>query len=625
MSYSPYALLLFLAAMAMALVAHYAWHHRTAHPAAPPFVALVLSVTVWLAAYGFEILATGLALKEVWETVIIVAAAWLPFFWLVFAIQYTGQEAWLTGRNVALLLLPPIATTILTPSNLLHHLVWTAITVDSSGPFLATLPQRGPWFWVHSAFGYSYILFGMGLFIVFSRSATLFRRQALILLASSAIPLLGNALHLAGAIPVPGLDIGVFAFALSAGLLALGLFRYRMLDIVPVAQRVVLDHLQDGVIVLDPHGRIVDLNPAARQMLDLGPGEMVGQLVGEVVQPPEVLALCPAPDEGGPDSVAETLIALKKGQRWLRVSALPLMTQRGRAEGRILIFRDVTREQTAEQLRQDLTHITVHDLRNPLNVVEGALAVLADAGPQAVDASVRGYLHLAQSGCRRATDLVTAILEVSQLESGRMPLNRKPLDVAGLVSDVCQGMGLLAAQRRLTLAVELTEDAPPIRADVTLLRRVLENLVGNAIKFTQPGGMVTAAARMEEAGLHFPFVERVRRAASACWVLELHPRPGDLPAEWAAEVLPRADVVALTGTSLINHTFDDLIALCRPGAFVLLLGGSAPLTPLLFDRGVDAVSGTRVVDVPAALQSVGQGATFRQIAGRQLLTMMRDT
>jgi uncharacterized protein (DUF4213/DUF364 family) len=124
---------------------------------------------------------------------------------------------------------------------------------------------------------------------------------------------------------------------------------------------------------------------------------------------------------------------------------------------------------------------------------------------------------------------------------------------------------------------------------------------------------------------HFPFVERVRRAASACWVLELHPRPGDLPAEWAAEVLPRADVVALTGTSLINHTFDDLIALCRPGAFVLLLGGSAPLTPLLFDRGVDAVSGTRVVDVPAALQSVGQGATFRQIAGRQLLTMMRDT
>ena len=122
---------------------------------------------------------------------------------------------------------------------------------------------------------------------------------------------------------------------------------------------------------------------------------------------------------------------------------------------------------------------------------------------------------------------------------------------------------------------------------------------------------------------HFPFVERVRQAAAECWVLELHPRPGDLPAGRAAEVLPQADVVALTGTSLINHTFDDLIGLCRPDAFVILLGGSAPLTPVLFDRGVDAVSGTRVVDVPAALQAVGQGATFRQIPGKRLLTMMR--
>ena len=123
---------------------------------------------------------------------------------------------------------------------------------------------------------------------------------------------------------------------------------------------------------------------------------------------------------------------------------------------------------------------------------------------------------------------------------------------------------------------------------------------------------------------HFPFVERVRQAAAECWVLELRPGLGDLPAGQATEVLPQADVIALTGTSLINHTFDDLIGLCRPDAFVILLGGSAPLTPVLFERGVDAVSGTRIVDVPAALQAVGQGATFRQIPGRRLLTMMRE-
>ncbi len=123
---------------------------------------------------------------------------------------------------------------------------------------------------------------------------------------------------------------------------------------------------------------------------------------------------------------------------------------------------------------------------------------------------------------------------------------------------------------------------------------------------------------------HFPFVERVRRAAAECWVVEQHPRLGDIPAERAAEVLPQADVVALTGTSLTNHTFDDLIGLCRPDAFVILLGGSAPLTPVLFDYRVDAVAGTLVVDVPAVLRAVSQGATFPQIPGKRLLTMMRE-
>jgi uncharacterized protein (DUF4213/DUF364 family) len=122
---------------------------------------------------------------------------------------------------------------------------------------------------------------------------------------------------------------------------------------------------------------------------------------------------------------------------------------------------------------------------------------------------------------------------------------------------------------------------------------------------------------------HFPFVERVRQAAELCWVLEQRPRPGDLAASQAAEVLPQADVVALTGTSLLNHTFDELIALCRPRAFVVLLGASAPLSPVLFEFGVDAVSGTKVVDVPAVLGAVGEGATFRQIPGKHLLTMTR--
>ncbi|MBN1977259.1 MAG: DUF364 domain-containing protein [Anaerolineae bacterium] len=168
-------------------------------------------------------------------------------------------------------------------------------------------------------------------------------------------------------------------------------------------------------------------------------------------------------------------------------------------------------------------------------------------------------------------------------------------------------IGMAAFNALLALRPELVEgwDVSEINAEDVILER------GRGRKVAVVG--------------HFPFVERVRQAAGECWVLELAPRPGDVPAERAAELLPQAEVVAMTGTSLINHTFDDLIALCRPDAFVLLLGASAPLTPVLFDVGVSAISGTRVIDPQAVLRLVGQGATFRQIkrgGGLRLLTMM---
>ncbi len=122
---------------------------------------------------------------------------------------------------------------------------------------------------------------------------------------------------------------------------------------------------------------------------------------------------------------------------------------------------------------------------------------------------------------------------------------------------------------------------------------------------------------------HFPFIPQLRTIAGQLWVLELRPREDDLPASMAAEVLPQADVIALTGTSLLNHTFEDLIALCRRDAFVVMLGGTTPLSPVLFDAGVDAIAGTLLTDPVAALLAVSQGATFPQIPGKRLLTMFR--
>lgn len=123
---------------------------------------------------------------------------------------------------------------------------------------------------------------------------------------------------------------------------------------------------------------------------------------------------------------------------------------------------------------------------------------------------------------------------------------------------------------------------------------------------------------------HFPFTDEVRAAAGELWVLELNPRPGDLPAHMAPQVIPQADVVAITGVTLINHTFDDLVRLCRPDAYVVVLGGSTPLCPALFEYGVDVLGGTVVDDPALVMQDIAGGATFRELRGKRPVLMFKE-
>ena len=123
---------------------------------------------------------------------------------------------------------------------------------------------------------------------------------------------------------------------------------------------------------------------------------------------------------------------------------------------------------------------------------------------------------------------------------------------------------------------------------------------------------------------HFPFIPRLRPSVGQLWVIEQRPAQGDYPAEAAPDLIPQADVVAITSSALINHTLDDLLALCRPEALVMMLGPSTPLSPLLFNHGVDILSGSLVVDESAVMRTVGQGASFQQVEGVRLLTFRRD-
>jgi uncharacterized protein (DUF4213/DUF364 family) len=127
---------------------------------------------------------------------------------------------------------------------------------------------------------------------------------------------------------------------------------------------------------------------------------------------------------------------------------------------------------------------------------------------------------------------------------------------------------------------------------------------------------------------HFPFVDRLKALANKFWVLELAPRDGDFPAQAAPEIIPQADVVAITATTLINKTFQGLIDLCRSDARVVLIGPSTPLSPVLYEHGIDVLSGTIVTDPQVALTGIAQGISFHQLRQEkavQLVTIQKGS
>jgi uncharacterized protein (DUF4213/DUF364 family) len=123
---------------------------------------------------------------------------------------------------------------------------------------------------------------------------------------------------------------------------------------------------------------------------------------------------------------------------------------------------------------------------------------------------------------------------------------------------------------------------------------------------------------------HFPFISRLREAVGQLWVIEQRPTEDEYPANAARDLLPRADLVAITSSAFINGTMDSLLKLCQPEATVMVLGPSTPLSPVLFDYGVDILSGTRVLDEAAVLRTVGQGSSFRQVEGVKLISFIRE-
>lgn len=126
---------------------------------------------------------------------------------------------------------------------------------------------------------------------------------------------------------------------------------------------------------------------------------------------------------------------------------------------------------------------------------------------------------------------------------------------------------------------------------------------------------------------HFPFMEGIAKEAKNLWVIEKQPRPGDYPEEKGKDFLPQSDIVVISSTTLINNTLPGILGLCREGSVKMLLGPTTPLSGVLFEYGIDMLSGSVVTEKDAVLRSVSEGVTFMQLkmrGGIRFVSMIKN-
>ncbi|MEA5385825.1 histidine kinase N-terminal 7TM domain-containing protein [Haloarculaceae archaeon H-GB2-1] len=236
---------------------------------------LLVSAALWTLGYAVQLAQIDLAGKATGLAFANVGSIAVPVFWILFALVYTGREAWLSRRRLgALLGVSGIVITIQL-TNPVHHWFWTA-TVSWNGSFYVLERSFSAAFYLQLAFFIGIVLAGIYLlFRYILGEQDLYRGQAAALALSPVLPLAATLKFFFGIGPHPGVDLTGIGFVASSGALTFAIMRYRFLDVVPVARNVVVETMRDGYVVVDDDETVVDLNPAARDLLDVDEGKSV--------------------------------------------------------------------------------------------------------------------------------------------------------------------------------------------------------------------------------------------------------------------------------------------------------------------------------------------------------------
>ena len=480
-------------ALSLALVIQ----RRASAPGAGAFIGMMAGVALWCITSAFHGLTPVLEEKLLWAKIQYVAIAAVPPLWFAFLSEYVGAT-WANDRRLRLALAIMSASTIvLAFTNDWHHLIWTSVELASTG---TTVYRHGMVFWALVGINYSLLLAGiLVLARAVRRSPALFRGQLLALIAASLFPWAFNAIYLFGPDAPRRFDATPLSFAFSGMLFTWALYRTYLFDLIPVAHDVLIDSLSDAVIVVDPQGRVLDVNTAARSLA------RSTQPVGQPVM--EAFAIFKDSKLELPTSPSSALVVGAGNELvYYDVRTMPVRARDGRSAAWVMLLRDVSAQMRAQaerdalesrvqeqQKRESLSILAsglAHDFNNLLAGIVGNADLLALQIPPS--SGMGSHIGAIILGAQRAADLVAKMLAYAGERHGSM----ERIDVDAVIIEMLE---LLRASAARHCTLEYRGQPAVIVADPTQIRQVAMNLIINAAEAVdEHTGAVSVATGIEQ-------------------------------------------------------------------------------------------------------------------------------
>ena len=260
----------------------------------------------------------------------------------------------------------------------------------------------------------------------------------------------------------------------------------------------IIRNMSDGLVVVDPEGRIILMNPAAEKILGVSADKEVGKILVDELKDEHLLALTHGKLQDTVETISKEIRLISpKGNTAKTIKASQAIVENitGNTVGIISVLSDITKQKEIDEMKDNFISQVTHELRAPIISVQKSINLLLKGVVGKINKTQKKFLSLAVKDLNRLEKLINDILDMSKLEAGKIKLNLELVDINNLINEVTESLAIWIKEKQINLELKLDPSLPKLLIDPAKITQVIVNLLSNALKFTPSGGKITIESK----------------------------------------------------------------------------------------------------------------------------------